>query len=237
MQSKFIHFYIVVHKKELIDKFEQEKKYERVGNYTYLLVGNHPVNYTSDKIIQCEHLPNNIEHRKNFLAYTGWYAVCNNTEMREEYACLLEYDTTLTDDFNLDALSKEIRSKGVDMYGIARLNINCCFLNNDVFTSGMVDFLKSEGIQGLTTNNTEWMVSNNIFIRPSTLRDLTDSDLARRCFQFMKLDNRMNGHYLERFTTVFCFLQNRRFDFAGEKMFCHPALDSHGTMHAYRTGA
>jgi hypothetical protein len=59
MKNKIL-FLIVVHNKSIIDLFESDKKYHKLTNYKYLLVGNHNTDHSNDIIIQCNKLEKNM---------------------------------------------------------------------------------------------------------------------------------------------------------------------------------
>ena len=224
-----VKFHIVVHTPELIEFFENTKKYERLQDYVYVLVGEHQEDHTSPQIIQCNKLPDNIEHRKNLLAYTGWYAIAINFKPETEYTCFLEYDTDLTENFNLKKLEEELDNNDAEMCGFFSLDTQTAFLNNDIFSNRLIDFLKEAGIREVEPNNHKWIVSNNVIFKRATLQKFFADGRTKRFLEFLE-DDKMAGHFLERYTTAYCFLNKIKFFIEQEGMFVHRALDSHNTQ-------
>jgi hypothetical protein len=59
MKSDIVYF-IIAHHPQIIEYSESIGKYELLKNRKYLLVGQHSDDYSSDIVIQCDRLPNNI---------------------------------------------------------------------------------------------------------------------------------------------------------------------------------
>lgn len=221
-------FYIVIHNIDLILFFEKQKKYEKLRNYKYLLVGNHEQNFTNDKIIQCNKLEDNIESCNNYLAYTAWY-IASKIDNNHRYVCLLEYDSELTDSFNYDEFLKQISESDCGIFGFYSLPTTNSFLNNDIFSNRLISFLRERRIKELRVNNKKWIVTNNVVFKRDELINLFNDDLMLDFFEYLKND-KMSGHFLERFLTVYCFYKNIRYDFIEGDMLIHRALDSHNTQ-------
>jgi len=221
-------FYIVVHNIELINFLERENRYSKLKDYKYLLVGNHEEDFSNNKIIQCDRLKDNIESFNNYLAYTGWYAASKYTH-DYEYICLLEYDSDITDSFCYDSLINQIVEKQVDVFGFYNLEISNSFLNNDIFSNKLIEFLRSKNVREIKPNNTKWIVTNNAVFSSESLRNMFTDELTIELLEYLDND-RMSGHFLERFLTVFCFLKQIKYGFIDGDMIKHRALDSHNTQ-------
>jgi len=228
IKTPSILFYIVIHNIELINFFEREQKYLKLRDYKYLLVGNHEKDYSTEKIIQCNKLRDNIETFNNYLAYTGWYAV-SKLDHNYDYVCLFEYDSDITDSFSYSSLVSQITEKKNEIYGFNSLNINNSFLNNDVFSNKLIEFLKRKNIREVKTNNNKWIVTNNAIFSSKSLRDMFVDELTVELLSYLDND-KMSGHFLERFLSVFCFLKQKEFGFIDGEMIKHRALDSHNTQ-------
>ena len=228
MQNKII-FYIVVHDINLINLFENTKKYSILQNYKYLLVGNHEKDYTSENIIQCNKLNNNIEEQNNYLAYTAWYALVKNITIKEDYICLLEYDTDITNKFNYDNLILQLEKKDVNVYGFFNLDTTIGFLTNDIFSNKLIHFLKLKNIREIRPNNKKWIVTNNSIFKNSFLKEFIEDSFTQELFKYFNND-KMSGHYLERYLSVYCFIKDKIFSMIDGEMFIHRALDSHNTQ-------
>jgi hypothetical protein len=232
MQSKDVMFCIVVHSPQIIKKFEKDNKYNCLPSYIYVLVGKHDINYTSEKIIQCDILPDNIEHCNNYLAYTGWYAISKNIHLIPEnvkYLFFLEYDTNIINDKDIDSVIKNILLENKDAYGTDCYPTTSCFLDNSIYNFLMVNFLIEQNIPGLPAKNKNWMVTNNTVLKRDFLIELFNSNFTKKFLKF--LDNhKLSGHSLERFLSVYCFLYKKQFGFISPNCFKHHALDSHNTQ-------
>ena len=225
-------FSIVVHDPKIINFLESERKYKCLPNYIYILVGNHSLDYSSEKIIQCDRYSTNIESQKNFLAYTAWWFLANNVHLIPEeceYLCLLEYDVDIINENDVDGFINYIISNNKNVYGIDKINVTDCFLNKSIFCEIILSFLKEKGIKELKTNNNHWIVSNNVIFKKDFFVDYLTNDLTKEFFIFLKNDP-MSGHNLERFLSVYCFMNNISFDFVNPKLFDHKSLDSHDTQ-------
>lgn len=232
--NKDILFLIVVHNKSIIDVFESNNRYSKLKNYKYLLVGNHSVIFNSEKIIQCNTLPNNIEDRSNYLAYTGWYAAAHNPSLLQdyEYICFLEYDTDVDSDFSLEYFTNNVFTKQLNCYGINLMdNINVLF-ERSPFTTKLIQFLIKNGYNEIKPNNNNWIVTNNVVFKTNFLLDYFNDELTISFLEYLQND-KMSGHFLERFLSVFCFLKNIQFDTILNNNLTHRGYDSHNTQNIY----
>jgi len=226
-----IQFFIVVHNINIINAFERAGKYSKLPNYTYLLVGDAVDDYSSDKIIQCNKLPNNIEHKNNFLAYTGWYALVNNVGLMKDYefTCLLEYDTDVEEVFNADSISQRLDDANISVWGITGMETHSGIFEKSHFTTGLFTYFKEKNIKELTTNNKVWMTTNNMFFRTQFLRDYITDEFTIDFFNHIDND-KMSGHFLERFLSVYCFYRNINFSILDKSGLIHRGYDSHSTQ-------
>jgi len=231
MQDNII-FAIVVHSKQIIELFESSQRYKDLKNYVYILVGIHNEDYTSDKIIQCDRLMDNIEDNKNYLAYTGWYAVAKNLNLigkQFKYIYFLEYDTNITEPSDLKTMIFNIFEGDKKVYGFHAFELHSCFLDNSIFNSLMVSFLKEKGYRSVRGNNNNWMATNNMVFERNFLVDFFNDEMTIDFLKYLKND-KMSGHNLERYLSVYCFLKNVQFDFVNPNCFKHEAMDSHNTQ-------
>lgn len=227
---KEIIYLIVVHNPKIISYFESIKKYEILKNYKYVLVGNHDQDYSDDKIIQCDILPDNIEHLNNYLAYTGWWAIVKNCldDIDSKYIFFLEYDTNIVNPDSFDEMEDKIISGEFPILGIASLPTTVCFVNDEYFLSKKFNY---------TQNNSTWMVTNNILFEKEFLKTFITSEELE--YAFSVLQNGVGvGHDLERFTTLYCIKNNIPYSVISPCCFDHVAMDSHSTQgrhHVYKT--
>lgn len=229
-----IEFYIVIHDINTLLFFEQQKKYEKLKNYKYLLVGNHERDYSSDIIIQCNKLPNNIEASKNLLAYTGWYALAKNIKPATKYICLLEYDVDIDDTFNLDAFSNIIHSNNKLCYGISCMDLHDGIFVRTQFTHKMLDYLKDKGITQITPNSKKWLTTNNIIFQTDFFINYFNDKFVTEFFTYLDND-KMSGHFLERLLSIYCFINNIKFGILEHSGLVHRGFDSHNTQQIYNS--
>ena len=225
-------FYIVAHNIALINHFESIRKYEKMTNYKYLLVGDHKENYGNDEIIQCNLLPDNIEKTSNnYLAYTAWYAVAKNANLTSnyDYICFLEYDTDVDENFDEDVFVKAFVNKNVNCCGLSYMHTHSGIFQRTQFTSGLLDFLKSKDIRELKPNKEYWITTNNVIFSKHFLLSYFNDTLTVDLFEFLKND-KMSGHFLERYLSVYCFIRNISFDTIEGSGLVHRGLDSHSTQ-------
>lgn len=229
-----IQFFIVVHNINIINVFERDGKYNKLPNYTYLLVGNTKEDYSSNKIIQCNKLSNNIEHKNNFLAYTGWYALVNNAELLRdyEYTCLLEYDTDIEEYFDLDIILSTLNSKDAEVWGITGMDTHSGIFDRNHFTTGLFTYFKEKNINSISVNNKMWMTTNNMFFKTDFLKKYITDIFTTDFFNHIGND-KMAGHFLERFLSIYCYYRNIKFDILNNSGFIHRGYDSHSTQNIY----
>ena len=229
-----IQFFIVVHNINIINVFEKEGKYSKLPNYTYLLVGDAAEDYTSDKIIQCNKLTVNIEHKNNFLAYTGWYALANNAKLLRDYefTCLLEYDTDVEECFNLNDILLRLNNTGINVWGITGMETHSGIFEKSHFTTGLFTYFKEKNIKELTTNNKMWMTTNNMFFRTQFLRDYITDEFTTDFFNHIDND-KMSGHFLERFLSIYCYYRDIKFSILNNSGLVHRGYDSHSTQNIH----
>jgi hypothetical protein len=230
-----IDFYIVVHNINLINFFEDTEKYKDLVNYKYLLVGKHETDYSNNKIIQCDKLPDNIEDKNYYLAYTGWYALANNlTETNTQYICFLEYDTDVMPEFNLSKLEDTVRQKDLDCCGLTYMPLHDGIFVNTQFTHKTLSYLKDQNIREIKPNNHNWMTTNNMFFKKDFLKKYFSDTFTKNFLIFLDNDP-MSGHFLERFLSIYCFINNIQFDIIEQSGLVHRGLDSHRTQNIFNT--
>jgi len=227
-------FLIVVHEKSLIDFFEKNQKYSALKNYKYLLVGNHKENFNDNKIVQCNLLPNNIEDKSNYLAYTGWYAAAHNPEITEKYRyiCFLEYDTDPNECFSLDAFAESVYSKELKCYGINAIDNIKELFERTQFNTRLIKFLVKNNFNEIRPNNKNWIVTNNVVLKAEFLKEYFNDPLTVQFLEFLEND-KMSGHFLERYLSVYCFIKDIKFDIIENSNLVHRGYDSHNTQGIY----
>jgi hypothetical protein len=235
--KSFTHkYYIFVHTIELIEFLEKKKKFSNLKNYQYVLL--------TDNITDTKEIPNvlvansckqNIERFNNYLQFTGWFCLVANKLLETDYVTLLEYDVDIDKDINT-IIEKEVLKDQLECYGYACLPKTNSFLNNDVFSSLLIDYCLCNNIDPKSiindSINPNWIVTSNITIKSKTLSNLVKSDFFINFLNFLK-NNPYSGHSLERMLTVLLTLNKipyRNIDKHGEGVIIHHAFDSHNTQ-------
>jgi hypothetical protein len=230
-----INFYIVVHSIGIINFFEETKKYEKLSNYKYLLVGTPDKDYSTDKIIQCNRLRDNIEHNNNYLAYTGWYALANNFKsIDSEYVCLLEYDTDIMPEFDLDRFTNAVVNKSLNCCGLTYMPLHDGIFVNTQFTYKTLEYLREKNIKEIKPTNTNWMTTNNMIFKTEFFYQYFKDPFIQEFLTYLNNDA-MSGHFLERILSIYCFLQGIKFDIVEDSGLKHRGLDSHETQNIYNS--
>ena len=229
-------FYIVVHNVSIIELFERNEKYKKLGNYRYLLVGNHKENHNNKFIIQCNSLTGNIEEKKYLTAYTAWYIVAKTPTLTEgyDYICFLEYDTDVMEEFNLDKFKEIIFSQKKPVYGISQMHIRDGIFVKTHFTAKLMEFLYKKQIKEITPNSEYWITTNNVFFNTQFLIEYFNNPLTEEFIKFLGND-RMSGHSLERFVSIYCYLKDIKFGVYEDSHLVHRGLDSHQTQGIYNS--
>lgn len=214
-------YYIIVHDIKIVNHFEKIGKYKPLKNYKYILVGDQLEDHSRDNVVQANLLDNNIEHWKNYLAYTGWWAVGKNLldEIEEDYIFFLEYDSDLLEDNLFREMEDNIINSDSDIFAISSLPTSVCFVNkND-------EWVKLTGYDHAEW----WMVSNNICFRKDKFKQFIDDPILLDVFNI--LDNGVGtGHALERYTTLYFSSKGIKYDLISPVCITHDAFDSHNTQ-------
>jgi hypothetical protein len=223
-------YFIFVHDLDIIKLLEERQEFKHIPNYQYVLLTKKEFNVNTSKIIVSKNYKLNIEDFNNYLQFTGWYCLGANKIPTTDYITLLEYDVRVNDDIDIK-INTAINDSKLDCYGYAHLPKTNSFLNNDVFSNGLVDYLRSQHINPheiITNNNTEWIVTSNVTIKTSIFLKLVRSNLFVNFLNYLT-NAKMSGHFLERFITVFLTLNNYNYGFIDDCV-THYAVDSHNTQ-------
>jgi hypothetical protein len=229
-------YYIFVHNTELIDFLEKKKKFCHLKNYYYVLLSNNDfetIKYSN--VIVAKKQKQNIEKFNNYLQFTGWFCLVANKLLNTDYVTLLEYDVDT--DNNIDKIiDSEVLKDQLDCYGYAHLPKTNSFLNNDIFSSSLVEFCRQNNITPeqiiKDSLNPNWIVTSNITIKTKTFINLIKSDFFIAFLNFLK-NNGYSGHSLERCLTVMLTLNKipyRTIEIPGKSVIIHRAFDSHNTQ-------
>lgn len=226
--------FIFCHNWEIIEFYEKNIfiNNNTFIKYKYVLLGeNYKLddNIYGDKVIISCLLPNNIENNKNYLQWCGWYSLVKNNLIQEyDYIYLFEYDVKLLSKFY--EIFSNINNE-YDIYGTQKLDKKICYLNYDYFNYGLCKYLETNNINIQTLLNTNldyWMVTSNLILKPYILENIINSKEFNDLLLNFSND-KIIGHYLERFTTVFCDINNIKYGII-DNVNEHYAFDSHKTQ-------
>jgi len=224
-------YYIFVHDLEIINLLEQRGEFKHLTNYQYVLLTKKEFNTNQDNIIVSKNYKLNIEDYKNYLQFTGWYCLGANKIPKTDYITLLEYDVRVSDDLDTK-INTTINDTKLDCYGYACLPKTNSFLNNDVFSNGLVDYLRTQNIPAQdiinSNHNSQWIVTSNVTIKTDVFFKLVRSNLFIKLLNYLS-NTKMSGHFLERFITAFLILNKYSYGFI-ENCVTHYAVDSHDTQ-------
>lgn len=224
-------YYIFVHDIDIIDILEQRQEFKVLGNYQYVLLSKKNFNVTRTNIIVSKDYELNIENNNNYLQFTGWYCLGANKIPKTDYITLLEYDVRVNSNIN-ETIDAVINDTNLDCYGFSNLPKTNSFLNNDVFSAGLVDYMHHKNINPehiiSSDHNKDWIVTSNVTIKTDVFLKLVRSELFINFLNFLK-NNKYSGHYLERFITVFLTQNKHSYGFISDCV-THYAADSHNTQ-------
>ena len=224
-------YYIFVHNTEIIDLLEQRQEFNSLINYQYVLLTDNKFNIHNKNVIVSKNYDLNIEKNKHYLQFTGWYCLGANKIPKTDYITLLEYDVRINPNIN-SLINNNIKETNFDCYGFASLPKTNSFLNNDIFSNGLVNYLQLQNINPQliinNTNNPDWLVTSNVTIKTDIFFKLVRSELFINFLNFLQ-NNKMSGHFLERFITVFLTVNNYKYGVIPNCV-THYAADSHNTQ-------
>jgi hypothetical protein len=227
-------YYIFVHDTEIIDILEQRQEFSALGNYQYVLLSNKTFSNTYTNTIVSKDYELNIEDNKHYLQFTGWYCLGANKIPKTEYVTLLEYDVRVKFNIN-EIINTAIDNTHLDCYGFSSLPKTNSFLNNDIFSTGLVEYMNYKNINPDTIinsdHNKDWIVTSNVTIKTDIFFKLVRSELFISFLNFLK-NNKYSGHYLERFITVFLTQNKYSYGFIQDCV-THYAADSHNTQNRH----
>ena len=123
----------------------------------------------------------------------------------------------------------DIFNRNKKIYGFHPFELHSCFLDNNIFSSLLISFLKQKQFKELKPNNKFWMATNNMVFEKQCLVDFFKDEFTLDFLNYLKND-KMSGHNLERFLSVYCFINNIDYDFVTPNCFKHEAMDSHSTQ-------
>lgn len=229
---KKIHTFIFVHDQKIILDYTNNKKFNELGDVTYVFVGTKDSSQIEkmNNVIICNKLKYNIEDYPKLTSFTGWYALWkNNLYQNYEYLNLFEYDINLSQNF-LENLNSNLNCDviGYIPYSVHATNflkvpkwstelINSVSKNYKINSSAFIDSLPKEKMCSVTSNHTFSLKSFEGYMKwmEPMIDDIKNSTLS--------------GHQVERSISLFYLIKNLNYKLLPNTL-THFQLDSHKTQ-------
>ena len=234
--DKTLKTFIFVHDQDLIELFEENGKFKGFNNYTYVFLGNRPI----DKV---ENLPNviisrnydgHLEDYPKLTSFSGWYTLWKHKLIDTEYVNMFEYDVNYVPDF-LPQISKMMYDKQ-DMIGYIPFPApHQMFIQHPPFIETLFKAIRKTyriDIQKIMMNAIQ---SGNMGYWSST----SNTTFKKTVFdQYMNWISPMiddikadpySGHLHERSITIFASMKNKKLILTNGFL-KHYQMDSHKTQ-------
>lgn len=235
MNINDIESFIFIHDQDIILKYEENEKFSNLLNYTYVFVGNRPIDKLKDikNIIYANSFEDNYENYPKMTAYSGWYILYKYNLISKKYVNLFEYDIVLSEDFN----EKQIKhiNDNYNIYGYKPFDVNACFLDNPIWSDGLTQYYsKKYGISLLnhiinlckSKNINYWSTTSNVTFNTKFFKSYMENNLE--IFEYLKNYDSV-GHNLERNLSVYYILNDINIEYILNSL-THYQLDSHMTQ-------
>ena len=178
-------------------------------NQYIMFVGDKEIDekYSSySKLIIARNLENNIEYEKKLLTFTAWYAISKNNLFSEyEYICILEYDSTITDDFE-NVLLNECKTNEYNVYSFIDHYVDGIY--TDIDCNVIRYYLTQQNITPkLEKYISYWGSSSNQCVRRNILCEFVD--FYYNSYSFIKNEHLSNlSWYHERVFMIYIISKN-----------------------------
>jgi hypothetical protein len=112
ISDKTLKTFIFVHDQDLVELFEENGKFKGLNNYTYVFVGNRPVDKIENlsNVIISRNYEGHLEDYPKLTSFSGWYTLWKHKLIDTEYVNLFEYDVNYVPDL-LPNISKMFYDK------------------------------------------------------------------------------------------------------------------------------
>ena len=237
--------FVFVHSVQLIDLLESRRALAGLNGHMYVLLGSMEkheqllaVSPHKDSVILASAQPNNIEGTKNYLQFTGWFALANNPLIDDDvdYVGLYEYDVEPKLGFD-DCVRKGLANNSdLDILGFFTYPKNMMFFHRtdqycQLITRYLEEYLKitvENFIRDMTPTFSSWMVTSNVVMRRQRFLEFMWSDYMRDLMKFLD-NNKLSGHALERSISLYFMLNKWNAGVILDKL-SHVGADSHDTQ-------
>jgi hypothetical protein len=220
----------------LVLDFETKSKFSNLYKFTYVFLGNRPV----DKI---SHIPNlfiardyedNMEDYPLFTSYTGWYFLWKNNLIKTKYINLVEYDVIL--DKNFDQIHTKFYNENIEMIGYIPFPINHYqFVMNPEWNEHILPIIQNKHKVDLIKYFNKIAQQNPNAIWSSTSNTSFRTDIFDQYMKWFEpignqiKDTKTCGHAHERSITFFAHLMSKKM-LITNGILQHLQLDSHKTQ-------
>jgi hypothetical protein len=228
--------FIFVHDQNLILDFESKSKFSNLYKYTYVFLGNRPVDLLGDikNIYIARDYDINLEDYPLFTSYTGWYFLWKNDLIKTKYVTLLEYDVIL--DKNFDQIHTKFFQENVEVMGYVPFPMNHYqFVMNPEWNEHILPIIQNKNKVDLVKYFNKIVQSNPNAVWSSTSNTTFRSDIFNEYMKWFEpigdqlKDTKTCGHAHERSITYFTHIMNKKMMITN-KILQHLQLDSHKTQ-------
>jgi hypothetical protein len=228
--------FIFVHDQNLILDFESKSKFSNLYKYTYVFLGNRPVDLLGDikNIYIARDYEVNLEDYPLFTSYTGWYFLWKNDLIKTKYVTLLEYDVIL--DKNFDQIHTKFFQENVEVMGYVPFPMNHYqFVMNPEWNEHILPIIQNKNKVDLVKYFNKIVQSNPNAVWSSTSNTTFRSDIFNEYMKWFEpigdqlKDTKTCGHAHERSITYFTHIMNKKMMITN-KILQHLQLDSHKTQ-------
>jgi len=211
--------FMCVHDERLIDAYEKSRKLSsQFKNYFYVFVGKGPVAPRKNVIIARD-LLDNIEDNPLASAFTMWYAVYKNIDLRRyDYVLFFEYDVLFAKDF-LERLVLDAAVIGFKKR---------VFRGDGMFWRFLTAEIRREYEDTIKqfSNDVCWLATSNAALRVSTFHEY-----MRWCLPMYESHKELPtiGHFCERMLSLFLVHSKMAYTIQ-HPLLRHLQLNSHKTQ-------
>ena len=232
----FAHTYIFCHDQDLILGFEKNKKFENLHEYTYVFLGQRPVDKLTGlpNVIIARDLEHNLEQYPLFTSYTGWYALWKNNLLDSQYLNLFEYDTMLDPYFEQN--HSKFYEANSEMIGYVPFPISHFqFIQNRDWVEYLIPSIKKNYNVDVDRFYQDILKRNPQAFWSSTSNTTFRKDIFEEYMKWFEpmiddlKDTKTCGHAHERSISIFAHLKKKKL-FLTQNLLKHLQLDSHKTQ-------
>ncbi len=234
--------YITVHDQNIIVDYEDSNKFSKLkNNYKYVFVGNRSIDKLigMNNVIIARNLNSNIESYNYLVDFTAWFAIVNNGIINSEFVSLIQYDTSISDNFFTDTIEKMNQNPHSILGYAPHLMKDRNFIKDNmgfrplrasikkIYNVDIIELIKSDNWK----KDKYWPSTNNICLRNDILSDFVSwfTPVAIEIGNIIPA-----GHAFERAIKFYCLIKNIDNVYA-PNILEHFQLNSHETQNFNRS--